>query len=112
MRFLPAGLLGVGVLLSQFAVAGTPASSAQLGAVQAAIDFCTKIDSKDVKQIKLQAVSVLPDMTEARVAAARHTTEFKQTYQLIDSVLKALSAADAARLCVAAGHQSHRGRER
>jgi hypothetical protein len=106
MRFLPAGLLGIGMLISQLSVAGTPPSSPQqLGAVQAAVDFCTKVDSKDVKQIKREAISLLPDMTEARVNAARHDPEFQKAYQTIDSVLKGLAASDAVRLCVAAARE-------
>jgi hypothetical protein len=106
MRFVPAALLSVGVLVSQISVAGTPASSLQqLGAVQAAIDFCTKIDSDDVKRLERAALAVLPDMTEARVAAARHSTEFQQAYQIIDSVLKGLATSDGVRLCAAAARE-------
>ena len=106
MRFLPAGLLGIGMLISQLSLAGTPASSPQqLGAVQAAVDFCTKVDSKDVKRIKREARSLLPDMTEARVDAARHHPEFQKAYQTIESVLKGLAKSEAVHLCVAAAQE-------
>jgi hypothetical protein len=106
MRFLSAGLLGIGMLISHLSVAGTPASSPQqLAAVQAAVDFCTKMDSKDAERLERAARSVLPDMTEARVAAARHNPEFQQTYQIIDSVLKGIDPSDAVRLCDAAAHE-------
>jgi hypothetical protein len=106
MRFLSAGLLCIGMLISQLSVAGTPASSTQqLAAVQAAVDFCTKVDDKDAGRIERAARTVLPDMTAARVAAARKKPEFQPTYQTIESVLKGLVAADAVRLCASAAQE-------
>jgi hypothetical protein len=100
MRFFSAALLCTAALISQRSLADTPASSnEQLGAVQAAVDFCSKVDSKDEEWIERQARLILPDMTKARVAAARRTAEFQQAYRLIDSVLKGLLSPDAAHLC-------------
>jgi hypothetical protein len=107
MRLLSAGLLGLGMLLSQLSVAGTPASSTQqLAAVQAAVDFCTKMDSKDAGRIERAARTVLPDMTAARVAAARKKPEFHPTYHTIGSVLEGLVASDAVRLCASAAQEA------
>ena len=106
MRFLTAGLLGVGVLISQVSTAGPPASSLQqIGAVQAAIDFCSRVDSGDSAQIEQAAKILLPDMTAARVAAARHSSEFEQAYKIIDSVLKGLAPSEGVRLCSAAAQE-------
>jgi hypothetical protein len=102
MRFSSAGFLSVAALTTQLSVAGTPASTPeQLGAVQAAIDFCTKLDANDHARIEKQAKLVLPDMTEARVAKARNNPEFKKAYQTIQWVFNEFAVTDAARLCAA-----------
>jgi hypothetical protein len=102
MRFLSAGFLSVGVLMAQLSVAGTPASTPeQLGAVQAAIDFCTKLDAGDRTRIERQAKLVLPDMTEARVAKSRNDPAFKKAYQTIQWVFSEMERSDATRLCSA-----------
>jgi hypothetical protein len=85
--------------MSQLSQAGTPSSDQELGAVQAAVDFCSKADPKDQERIERQAKLILPDMTKARVAAARHSAKFQQAYQVIDSVLKGIAVPEAARLC-------------
>jgi hypothetical protein len=107
MRFLHAGICATVVLTGQFAAAKASASTLeQLGAVQAALDFCSKVDSKDIKEIEKAAKSLLPDMTDARVAADRNKPEFQKAYQSIAAVLKGILPADAERLCAAAAHPS------
>jgi hypothetical protein len=103
MRFFSAALLSSAALISQLSLAGTPASSdEQLGAVQAAVDFCSRVVPEDRERIEKQAKLVLPDMTKARVEAARHGAKFQQAYQVIDSVLKGIELPEAARLCASA----------
>jgi hypothetical protein len=102
MRFSSAGFLSVAALMAQLSVAGTPASTPeQLGAVQAAIDFCTKLDANDHNRIERQAKLVLPDMTEERVAKARNKPEFQKACQTIRSVFNEFAVTDATRLCAA-----------
>jgi hypothetical protein len=100
MRFFPAALLSTAALISQLSLAETPASSnEQIGAVQAAVEFCSKVDSKDEEWIERQAKLILPDMTKARVEAARRSPEFQQAYRVIESVLKGLPLPEAVHLC-------------
>jgi hypothetical protein len=100
MRFFPAALLSTAALISQLSLAETPSSSnEQVGAVQAAVEFCSKVDSKDEEWIERQARLILPDMTKARLAAARRTADFQQAYRVIESVLKGLPLPDAVHLC-------------
>jgi hypothetical protein len=99
LRFLPAALLGAAALMSQLSQAGTPSSDQELGAVQAVVDFCSKADPKDQERIERQAKLILPDMTKARVAAARHSAKFQQAYQVVDSVLKGIALPEADHLC-------------
>jgi hypothetical protein len=107
MRFFHAGICATAVLICQFAAAEASASILeQIGAVQAALDFCAKVDSKDIKEIEKAAKTLLPDMTDARVAAGRSKPEFQKAYQSIESVLKGILPADAERLCAAATHPS------
>jgi hypothetical protein len=107
MRFFHAGLCAAVVLTGQFAATAASASTLeQIGAAQAVIAFCSKVDSKDSKELEKAAKSLLPDMTDARVAAGRNKPEFQKAYQSIDSVLKAIVPADAERLCAAAVHPS------
>jgi hypothetical protein len=105
MRFFHAATGATIVLTCQFAAAAASASTLeQIGAAQAVIAFCAKVDSKDSKELEKTAKSLLPDMTDARVTAARNKPEFQKAYQSIDSVLKGIVAADAERLCAAAIH--------
>ena len=109
MRFLHAGSLGVGVLISQLAGAAAPASTLQqLGAVQAAIDYCSKVDSGDIKKIERSARILLPDMSYERVTAVKNKPEFKDAYAGTASVLKNLiTPADGLRLCGAVARESN-----
>jgi hypothetical protein len=75
--------------------------AADLGAVQAVVDFCSKIDPKDGKRFEQQGNKVLPPMSEDRIEAARKTGDYKQAYATIQSVLKGLASADASRDCAA-----------
>jgi hypothetical protein len=107
MRFFHAAICATIVLTCQFAAAAASASTLeQIGAIQAALDFCSKADSKDIKEIEKAAKALLPDMTEARVAAGRNKPEFQKAYQSIESVLKGIAPGDAERLCAAAVHPS------
>jgi hypothetical protein len=111
MRFFHAGLCATIVLTCQFAAAQASASTLeQIGAAQAVLAFCSKVDSKDIKGIETAAKTLLPDMTDARVAAGRNKPEFQKAYQSIDSVLKGIVPADAERLCAAAVHPGSDGR--
>jgi hypothetical protein len=109
MRFLHAGILGVGVLISQLAAAATPASTLQqLGAVQAAIDYCSKADAADIKKIERSARILLPDMSYERISAVKNKPEFKDAYAGTASVLKNLiTPADGLRLCEAVARDSN-----
>jgi hypothetical protein len=107
MRFFHAAICATIVLTCQFAAAAASASTLeQIGAAQAVIAFCAKADPKDSKALEKTAKTLLPDMTDARVAAARNKPEFQKAYLSIDTVLKGFIAADAERLCAAAVHPS------
>ena len=111
MRFFHAGICATIVLTCQFAAAAASASTLeQIGAAQAVITFCAKVDPKDSKELEKAAKTLLPDMTDARVAAGRDKPEFQKAYQSIESVLKGIVPADAERLCAAAVHASSDGR--
>jgi hypothetical protein len=74
----------------------------QLAGLQAAIDYCAKVDPQNSSRFEKAVLSMLPDMTASRIAAARRTAQFGQTYAAIGAVLKGLAPSDGVRLCAAA----------
>jgi hypothetical protein len=81
--------------------AGVPQDAQQLGAVQAVVDFCSRVDPRHDKQFEQQARRALPNIRDDDLDRARHNPAYQQTYQIVASVLKGLSLQDAARDCAA-----------
>jgi hypothetical protein len=101
MRFRHTALLCAAALIPALASAGPASNAAEFGAVEAVVDFCSRVDPSLEKQFQRQAKLTLPKMTDDGLEDVRHTSQYRQAYQLVESVLKQLSLTDAARDCAA-----------
>jgi hypothetical protein len=73
----------------------------QIGMVEAVVDFCSKADPADKGRVQRKAKELLPKLSEDRLEAVRHRSDYHSAYEFIHSVLEGLSKADAVRNCAA-----------
>ena len=101
MKIRPVVLLCVAALIPQLALSETPPSSQQRGAVQAVVDFCSRVDPKDEKRFEDQAKVLLRNLKEDHSEVAQRSAEYQQAYRTIESVLNEFPLPDAVRACAA-----------
>jgi hypothetical protein len=101
MRFRHTALMCAAALIPTFAYAAPPSSAAEIGAVEAVVNFCSIIDPSLEKQFQRQARLTLPSMSDDGLEDVRHTAAYRQAYKLVESVLKELPLADASHDCAA-----------
>jgi hypothetical protein len=119
MKYRYAALLSAAVLIPHFALAGDAEASANefprishsaparsrapiaqdLGAVQAVVEFCSKLDPEDKRQFERQGKQAAPKISEDGAEAARRSADYHAAHGFVASVLRGLSAPDAARGC-------------
>jgi hypothetical protein len=99
------GLAAV-LTLSQPTPAASPIPPKALGPVEATVDFCIKADSKSADQYKQWGKSLVREMSEKELVAARNSDEYKEAYAGIKTELEKIPAEKAAGSCRAALEQS------
>jgi hypothetical protein len=72
---------------------------AQLGAEQAVLDFCSRIDSGDEKQIDAEAKLLFAGIREDGLEKARRSTQYKNAYTTITSVVGEIPLPEAVQGC-------------
>jgi hypothetical protein len=87
------------VALPPLAQADAPLSPRALGALQGVVDFCSRVDPKDSKQLGQQAGLLMRGLSANTIAADKNTAEYKQAYQTLSTVLKEWPADEAVANC-------------
>ena len=87
-------------LLSLEALAEQPAISAPgLGATEATLDFCARIDPKSAQQYWEQAKSLLQGLDAKTAGEIRNTDEYRQAYDTTAEMIAKAPHDDAMRAC-------------
>ncbi len=95
-------MVGVMAMSSGFSVAdSTPANAGSIGAAQAVFDFCSKVDPAGDRSFDKQAKQLVKGLSRDAIDGLRESAPYLQGYQLLKSVLKEFSAADALTSCQA-----------
>jgi hypothetical protein len=90
-------------VLPQFAQADT--RELDIGAMQGMLGFCSHLDPKDDKRFDEQAKRLTAGLSEQKIDEIKRTSDYKQAYQLLGTVLKELPQSEALPACVAVANQ-------
>jgi hypothetical protein len=72
---------------------------AQLGAEQAVLDFCSRVDSGDAKQYGAQAKTLFAGIREDSLETARGNSQYKNAYATIGSAIGQIPLPEAVQGC-------------
>lgn len=72
---------------------------AQLGAEQAVLDFCSRVDSGDAKQYGAEAKTLFAGIREDGLEKARVSSQYKNAYATIGSAVNEIPLAEAIQGC-------------
>jgi len=90
------------VLISQLALAKVPYTNEQFGKLEGTLDFCAQLDPPSAAKYEARKKQLAKDATEAEVAEARDSEDYKQSYEWISEELPKAPKADAMKACKAA----------
>lgn len=83
----------------QLKPAETAKSPRELGHVEAAVDFCSRVDSESADKYKEWGKRMVRDMSEKALADARKSSEYKETYDEFKSGFETIPAEMVAEGC-------------
>jgi hypothetical protein len=97
---LVAWVLCAAALAPHAVKAGTP-DPQLLGAATAVFNFCSKVDTRDARQLDQKATLFVAGMPKDTLEALRASAAYQSAYQTLQSVLAEFSEQDALRACQA-----------
>jgi len=92
----------VAVLISQLALAKVPYSNEAFGKLEGTLDFCAQLDAPSAEKYQQRKKQLAKDATEAELAEARDSEDYKKSYNWISEELPKAPKADALKACKAA----------
>lgn len=92
----------VAVLISQFAFAKLPYTNEAFGKLEGTLDFCGQLDAQSAEKYLQRKKLLAKDATEAELAEARDSEEYKKSYHWVSDELPKVPKADAMKACKAA----------
>src|SRR6476619_3900538 len=92
----------IAVLISQFALAKVPYTNDVFGKLEGTLDFCAQLDAPSAEKYQQRKKQLAKDATEAEVAEARESDEYKKRYDWISEELPKAPKQDALKACKAA----------
>jgi hypothetical protein len=90
------------VLLSQFALAKIPYNNEQFGKLEGTLDFCAQADAPSAEKYQARKKQLAKDATEAEVAEARDSEDYKKGYGWMTEELGKAPKEDVMKVCKAA----------
>ena len=92
----------VAVLVSQFALAKVPYTNDVFGKLEGTLDFCAQLDEPSAVKYQQRKQQLAKGATEAEVAEARESEEYKKSYDWVSEELPKAPKQDALKACKAA----------
>lgn len=92
----------VAVLISQFALAKVPYTNEVFGRLEGTLDFCSQLDAQSAEKYQQRKKLLAKDATEAELAEARDSEDYKKSYNWISEELPKAPKMDAMKACKAA----------
>ena len=90
------------VVISQFALAKVSYTNEVLGKLEGTLDFCTQLDAPSAEKYQQRKKQLAKDATEAELAEARESDEYKKSYDWVSEELPKVPKQDALKACKAA----------
>jgi len=90
------------ILISQFALAKVPYTNEVFGKLEGTLDFCAQLDTPSAAKYEARKKQLAKDATEAEVAEARDSEDYKKSYEWISEELPKAPKTDAMKACKAA----------
>jgi len=94
--------LSVAVLVAQFALAKVPYTNEQFGKLEGTLDFCAQLDAPSAEKYQHRKKQLAKDATEAEVAEARESEDYKRNYDWVSEELPKAPKQEALKACKAA----------
>jgi hypothetical protein len=92
----------IAVLISQFALAKVPYNNEVFGKLEGTLDFCAQLDAPSSAKYQERKKQLAKDATEAELAEARDSEDYKKSYNWISEELPKAPKDDALKACKAA----------
>ena len=80
-------------------LAAEPVPPKTLGALEATLNFCSRVDTKSLDKYKEWGKMLVHDMSEKQVTEARGSGEYKETYDATTTELEKVPAKKAVEAC-------------
>lgn len=92
----------VAVFIVQFALAKVPYTNEVLGKLEGTLDFCGQLDTASAAKYQQRKKELTKGATEAEIAEARDSEDYKKSYGWISEELPKAPKEDALKACKAA----------